>query len=97
MAALGATATTSAAEPGLESIEAALLEIYHRVLSDREIGRDDNLFEIGTSSVELAQIHEEIESAFPGVLEITDLFDYPTLASLAKLLDERAGAGSKSA
>jgi acyl-CoA synthetase (AMP-forming)/AMP-acid ligase II/aryl carrier-like protein len=89
VAALGAKATTSAADAAHASIEETLRAICQRVLVDREVGREDNLFEIGTSSVELAQIHEEIETAFPGVLDITDLFDYPTLAALAKLLDER--------
>jgi aryl carrier-like protein len=89
VAALGAQASAAPADSGLAAIEATLRDICRRVLADREVGREDNLFEIGTSSVELAQIHEEIEAAFPGVLDITDLFDYPTLAALAELLEER--------
>ena len=54
---------------------------------DKQIGADDNLFEVGLSSLELAQIHEGIEAQWPGRLEVTDLFDYPTINDLAEVLE----------
>ena len=41
------------------------------------------------SSLMLAQIHEGIEEAFPGMLDVTDLFDYPTIRELAGQLEVR--------
>ncbi|MEN8261173.1 MAG: non-ribosomal peptide synthetase, partial [Pseudomonadota bacterium] len=70
-------------------IEQTLLAICNAVIDDREVGVDDNLFEIGTSSLKLAQIHEQLEQHFPNALEITDLFDYPTVAELAAFLEKR--------
>lgn len=70
-------------------IESILKRICDNTLTEQSVGVHDNLFELGTSSLMLVQIHEGIEEAFPGVLEITDLFDYPTISDLAALLEER--------
>ena len=70
-------------------IESTLKQICDNTLTEQSVGLHDNLFELGTSSLVLVQIHEGIEEAFPGVLEITDLFDYPTISDLAGLLEER--------
>ena len=35
----------------------------------------------------LVKIHEDIEARFPDRVEITDLFEYPTIAALAAYLD----------
>jgi acyl-CoA synthetase (AMP-forming)/AMP-acid ligase II/acyl carrier protein len=73
----------------LSELERSLLEICQTLLPDSNIGPDDNLFELGTSSLTLAQIYERIESQYPGKLEVTDFFDYPTVKSLAGYLAQR--------
>ena len=47
---------------------------------------DDNLFEIGASSLKLIEIHENIDRDYPGLIDLTELFDHPTIAELAKHL-----------
>ena len=79
-------------ESRLTVLERALLEICQSFLPDREVGPDDNIFELGTSSLTLAQIYERIESVYPGKLEVTDFFDYPTVKSLAAYLGKRLAA-----
>jgi aryl carrier-like protein len=49
--------------------------------------RHDNLFEIGASSLKLIEIHENIDREFPGLIDLTELFDHPTIAELAKHLE----------
>ncbi|RJS92502.1 AMP-binding protein [Salinisphaera sp. Q1T1-3] len=71
---------------------AILKTICDEVAPDKQIGPDDSLFEIGLSSLELAQIHEGIEARWPDRLEVTDLFDYPTINDLADFLDDRTTA-----
>ena len=70
-------------------IERNLKEICDDLLKDKAIGPHDNIFELGTSSLTLAQIYERIEAIYPGRLEVTDFFDYPTIAELAKYLESR--------
>lgn len=78
--------TPTAAESG---IQAMLLEICRSVIDDREFGVDDNLFELGISSLKLAQIHEQIEEHFPGQMDVSDLFECPTVGELSALLERK--------
>ena len=71
-------------------IERRLKSICDTAIPDKSIGLHESLFEIGTSSLALVQIHEGIEEAFPGLLDITDLFEYPTIAELASFLEKKS-------
>lgn len=70
----------------------ALKAICDEVAPDKPIGYDDDLFEQGLSSLELAQIHEGIEARWPDRLDVTDLFDYPTINDLAAYLESASAA-----
>jgi acyl-CoA synthetase (AMP-forming)/AMP-acid ligase II len=73
-------------------VERNLKLICDAFLKDKPIGVHDNIFELGTSSLTLAQIYQRIETIYPGQLEVTDFFDYPTIAELAKYLEGRLQA-----
>jgi acyl-CoA synthetase (AMP-forming)/AMP-acid ligase II/aryl carrier-like protein len=76
------------------SIEAQLQRFCDRELEGRRIGPNDSLFDVGVSSIKLMAIHERIEERWPGLLDITDIFDHPSIAELARLIAGRqAGAG----
>ena len=51
------------------------------------VGVDDNLFDLGISSLMLAEIHATIEETWPGRVDVTDLFDYPSVSELAIFLE----------
>jgi acyl-CoA synthetase (AMP-forming)/AMP-acid ligase II len=80
---------TAAEQHPVGAIEQALLAIARELIPGREIGVNDNIFELGTSSLVLAQIHERIEEKWPDQLAITDFFDYPTIGKLAAYLESR--------
>ena len=67
-------------------LETRLQSICETVLPGKRIDVNDNLFEIGASSLKLIEIHENIERDFPGLIDLTELFDYPTIAQLASHL-----------
>ncbi len=67
-------------------LEARLQSICEAALPGKRIRIDDNLFEIGASSLKLIEIHETIDRDFPGLIDLTELFDHPTIAELAKHL-----------
>ncbi|WP_423822199.1 non-ribosomal peptide synthetase [Salinisphaera sp. SPP-AMP-43] len=73
--------------PAATAVADQLKIICDEVAPDKNIGYDDDLFEIGLSSLELAQIHEGIETRWPSRIEINDLFDYPTINDLAEFLE----------
>ena len=80
-----------AAEP--EDIEAMMCGFCADVLDGLRFGPEDNLFEQGMSSIDLAEIHGLIEARYPGGLDIRDFFDQPTIRGLAGVLAERIQAG----
>jgi acyl-CoA synthetase (AMP-forming)/AMP-acid ligase II/acyl carrier protein len=69
-----------------DPLVAQLEMICREFAKDRKIGPDDNLFEVGVSSLTLTEIVMGIDEKYPGKLDISDLFDYPTLREIAALL-----------
>ena len=70
------------------TIENSLLQICNNTVEDKDIKLDDNLFEIGISSLSLAEIHEQLDELYPGKVDIADLFDHPTVRELSAFLDK---------
>jgi acyl-CoA synthetase (AMP-forming)/AMP-acid ligase II len=70
-------------------LEQTLLGICQAALPNRTLSPEDNLFEIGTGSLTLAQIYEKVEATYPGYLEVTDFFEYPTVRTMAAFLAAR--------
>ena len=71
-----------------------LLAIAAEFSRERSIGPDDNLFEVGISSLTLTEIMLAIDEKLPGQVDISDLFDYPTIRELAGFIDgQQAEAG----
>jgi acyl-CoA synthetase (AMP-forming)/AMP-acid ligase II len=68
-------------------LEARLQSICETALPGKRIDVNDNLFEIGASSLKLIEIHENIERDFPGLIDLTELFDHPTIGELARHLE----------
>jgi acyl-CoA synthetase (AMP-forming)/AMP-acid ligase II/acyl carrier protein len=69
-----------------DALVAELMQICREFSKDRKIGPEDNLFEVGVSSLTLTEIVLAIDEKFPGKLDISDLFDYPTLREIAAFL-----------
>ncbi|MEO1697224.1 MAG: non-ribosomal peptide synthetase [Planctomycetota bacterium] len=77
-----------------EALETMMLGFCDEVLDGLRFGPEDNLFEQGMSSIDLAEIHGLIEARFPGGLDIRDFFDAPTVRALSVILSERASSGA---
>jgi acyl-CoA synthetase (AMP-forming)/AMP-acid ligase II/acyl carrier protein len=73
-------------------IEAQLKAIVDDAMPGKHVDIDDNLFDVGASSLTLIQIHEKIDEAYPGAVDLTELFDYPTVSLLARRLEEKIAA-----
>jgi acyl-CoA synthetase (AMP-forming)/AMP-acid ligase II/aryl carrier-like protein len=72
-------------------LETRLQAIAEAALPGKRIEVTDNLFEIGASSLKLIEIHENIDRDYPGLIDLTELFDHPTIADLAKHLQGKLG------
>ncbi|MEM9801196.1 MAG: non-ribosomal peptide synthetase [Planctomycetota bacterium] len=92
-AAAGDDATPGADDASPEALEAMMVAFCDRVLGGNRFGPEDNLFEQGMSSIDLAEIHGLIEARYPKGLDIRDFFDQPTIRGLAAILSERVRNG----
>ena len=70
-------------------IEQQIKAIVDDALPGKHVDIDENLFEVGASSLTLIQIHEKIDELYPGQVDLTELFDYPTISQLAKHLEQK--------
>ena len=68
-------------------IEESLRTICDTALGGKRVDLNDNLFELGASSLKLIEIHEQIDRRYPGQIDLTELFDFPTIAELARHLE----------
>ncbi len=75
-------------------LEDRLRAICDAALPGKRIEIDDNLFDIGASSLKLIEIHEAIERDYPGMIDLTELFDHPTVAELASYLQAKIAAAA---
>ncbi len=71
------------------AIEQQLMQICAEVVTDWAIAPEDNLFDIGISSMSLVEIHERIDELYPQKLDITEIFDAPSVREIAAMLGER--------
>ncbi|MGI9234719.1 MAG: non-ribosomal peptide synthetase [Woeseiaceae bacterium] len=85
-----ASADTDNTEVDENPLVAELEKICREFSKDRIIAADDNLFEVGVSSLTLTEIVLAIDEKYPGKLDISDLFDYPTLREIAAFLDRKS-------
>ena len=85
---LAELAPEEAGDAGLDEdpLVAELETVCREFSKDRRIGPDDNLFEVGVSSLTLTEIVLAIDEKHPGKLDISDLFDYPTLREIADFM-----------
>jgi acyl-CoA synthetase (AMP-forming)/AMP-acid ligase II/acyl carrier protein len=74
------------------AIEDQLKTIVDTALEGKRVDLHDNLFEVGASSLKLIEIHENIDRDYPGLIDLTELFDFPTIAELAQHLEGKLAA-----
>jgi acyl carrier protein len=72
-----------------DAVEQKLLSICRNTIEDKAVELTTNLFELGISSLALTEIHEQIDNAYPDLLDLDDLFEHPTVAELAELVKSK--------
>ncbi len=86
ISALGRSAASGEETGDDDPLVTELLAVCREFSKDRPVGPDDNLFEVGVSSLTLTEIVLAIDEKYPGRLDISDLFDYPTVREIAAFL-----------
>ncbi len=73
----------------LNPTEREIKTICDEVLTDKPLHLHDNFFDVGISSLALAEIHQRIDDKHPGLIDVVDLFEYQTIAELAAFMDQK--------
>lgn len=77
-------------------LEELIAGVWKQILRSDRIGLDDNFFDLGGDSLLLVAVHSNLQKQLEIQINVTDLFAYTTVRSLAKNLagDRTAGAAS---
>src|SRR5690349_18479146 len=73
-------------------LELAVATMWQEVLGVKEVGRDDNFFDLGGHSLTAARITSRIVERFGVELPISAIFERPTVAELCSSLQETIAA-----
>jgi len=76
-------------------LEDAILKVWRGALGTEDVSVEDNFFDVGGHSILAVRVHRELEQQLGRNLQITDLFRFPTVRSLAGHL--AAGGTQRSA
>lgn len=68
--------------------EKRLVEIWLKVLKFDKLGITDNFFSLGGHSLLATQLQSNIKSVFQKEIKVRDIFEHPTIVSMAQCLDQ---------
>ena len=71
------------------SIEKKLAEIWQQLLKIEQVSIHDNFFDLGGHSLLITQLLAKVRKVFQIELNLRDLFDAPTIADLAQIIENK--------
>lgn len=74
--------------------EITVSSLWGKVLDIYEIDVDMNFYELGGDSRLAIDLLKELELRFPGVINISDIFTYPTVSLLSEYIEQQLEAAS---
>jgi len=78
-------------------IETRIAEIWKEILNTDKVGIYDNFFDIGGNSLGIIQVNLKLKEVFHRDIPALIMFEYPTISSLVKYLEQEAAASPASA
>ncbi|RZL78525.1 MAG: amino acid adenylation domain-containing protein, partial [Rhodococcus sp. (in: high G+C Gram-positive bacteria)] len=76
------------------STEGAVAAVFETVLGITGIGATDDYVDLGGNSLTATRVVARLDAALDTVLDVRDLFEHPSVESLAAEIDNRRGRGS---
>lgn len=80
---------------GYNETENVLAEIWSQVLGLNEIDIFENFSSLGGDSLLAIQLLKEIDKLYNGVVDISDIFSYPSVQQMAGYIDEKLNKGTE--
>jgi amino acid adenylation domain-containing protein len=73
-------------QPPRSATEQAIADVWKAALGIDRVGIDDNFFDLGGHSLLMTRVHARLRSTFATSLSLVELFQYPTVRTLAARL-----------
>ncbi len=73
----------------LTATEQKIAQAWAKILGLREVDYQDKFLEVGGDSMSATYLQKEIDSIYPNVMDITDVFVYPTIEQMAAFVDSK--------
>lgn len=80
--------------PTPEDTGATVASIWAEILGHRQFTADDSFFDVGGDSIKAVKVRMALDERYPDVVEVADIFAYPSVKLLSAYLQERLSAGS---
>ncbi|WP_349409517.1 SDR family NAD(P)-dependent oxidoreductase [Pseudalkalibacillus sp. SCS-8] len=80
---------TGKREEDITETEREVAYIWYKTLGEAEINVHDKFFEIGGDSILSTYLLRKINHKWPEVMDITDIFNYSTIAEMAQFIEEK--------
>ncbi len=77
-------------EGAANDLERQIAAIWCEALGLQSVGLDDRFFDIGGHSLLMIEVHDQIRDNAGHNVALLDLFQYPTIRSLARFLNQRS-------
>jgi acyl carrier protein len=69
-------------------IEQKIAAVWQEVLGIDDVGVTDNFFDLGGHSLQAVQVHGKLRAKFEKNLLLFELFQFPTIAAMAKYIND---------
>ncbi len=76
---------------GASGVETQIAQIWSEVMALEEVNLFDSFSELGGDSIMAASLMKAINKVFPGAMDISDIFTYPTIKLMAEQVGKRLG------
>ncbi|MFJ6167602.1 amino acid adenylation domain-containing protein [Micromonospora orduensis] len=90
---VGADGSGASRPPGTDA-EKALCDLFAEVLGVPSVGVDDDFFDLGGDSLRVARLLSRIHTVLGAEIGVRAMFEAPTVAAVARRLDEVRGAAT---
>ena len=74
--------------PPKTEVELKIAAIWKEALSLKNVGTEDNFFDLGGHSLRLVEVHGRLSDSFQAELSMVDMFRYPTIKTIAAFLSQ---------
>ncbi|MCG8542350.1 MAG: SDR family NAD(P)-dependent oxidoreductase [Clostridia bacterium] len=76
-------------QESVSEIEMSVAQVWSEVLAMEEVSLYDSFIELGGDSIIAASLIKSMDKVFPDVLDISDIFTYPTIKLMSKYIKEK--------